>query len=360
MKPKVILFIGALILSLGMAEILCRVVEHPPSILPSRPSGWAIIPEKSWIEYHPMLGWFHQKNKESFLQKNSLTVKITTNSQGLRGKREYAILKPAGVFRILAIGDSFTFGFGVLDQETYPAVMETKIPGIEVLNLGVAGYGVDQLTLLYSEIGMKFQPDFVFLSLYPEDFWRSLRAFNDGGYGKPYYVLDSNQKLHLRHVPVPKDRRFHTPQFPAVLERNFLERLLDSISFFRLLQRAKRRLLKQLGSEDPDSSMEWILGRAILKQTLDQIKSEKIPAALVLIPPQRWIAGTDEPLRRSLERFSRREGIDLIDLTPVFQKAAAEKGVDAFYIRDDLHWTAEGHRLVASLLIEYLQKKGIS
>ena len=88
------------------------------------------------------------------------------------------------------------------------------------------------------------------------------------------------------------------------------------------------------------------------------MKSEKIPAALVLIPPKRWITGTDEPLRKSLERFSRREGLDFIDLTPAFQKAAAEEDADAFYIPDDLHWTAKGHQLVGSLLLEYLQKKG--
>lgn len=360
MKSKIILLLGAFLLSLGIAEVLCRLIEHQ-QIRPSvRPSGWAIIPEKSWIEYHPTLGWFHQKNKESFFQKNSLTINVTTNSQGLRGKREYTIPKPSNFFRVLAIGDSFTFGFGVQNEETYPAAMEAHQPGLEVLNMGVASYGVDQITLLYPEIGKKFQPDFVLLSLYPEGFWRSLRAFTDGGYGKPYYVLDSNQKLHLRHVPVPKNRDFETPQFPKVLECNSFQRVFHSSALFRFLNKAKMRLLKQLGSEDPDSSPEWILGRAILKQTLDQIKSENIPVALVLIPPQRWITGTDEPLRKSLERFSRREGIDLIDLTPLFQKAAAEKGVETFYIRDDLHWTAKGHQLVATTLLEYLQKKGVA
>jgi lysophospholipase L1-like esterase len=117
------------------------------------------------------------------------------------------------------------------------------------------------------------------------------------------------------------------------------------------------KILKKLGHEDSDTSLEWLLGRKILKNTADQLKNKGIPAALVLIPPQRWITGTDEPLRQSLIRFGKREDIEVIDLTPVFQEASAKDGVDHYYIPDDFHWTPAGHSLTAHILTDYLKKK---
>jgi hypothetical protein len=73
---------------------------------------------------------------------------ITTNSQGFRD-REHSISKPAGVFRIAILGDSFAEAAQVDLEETFWAILETKLVAencfpeaiIEVLNFGVSGYG---------------------------------------------------------------------------------------------------------------------------------------------------------------------------------------------------------------------------
>ena len=191
---KWVLLTVSLLFGLAVSEAVCRCLERPSLPTPS-PNGWAILPEQSWMEYHSVLGWFHQKNKTAYLEKKGRKVAVHTNSQGLRGTKEYAAEEPSGVTRIYALGDSFTFGFGVEDSETFPSVMETLNPNFEVFNLGVPAYGVDQITLLLREFGMAHKPDFIFICLYPEDFWRALRAFNDGGYGKPYYTIEPDGKL---------------------------------------------------------------------------------------------------------------------------------------------------------------------
>jgi len=98
-----------------------------------------------------------------------------TNSRGFNA-REVPYDKPAGTFRIVALGDSSTFGWGVDTEDVYPHLLEgilrRRHPGaaIEVVNLGVCGYSSQQgLTLLRRE-GLRFDPDLVTLSYGSNDY----------------------------------------------------------------------------------------------------------------------------------------------------------------------------------------------
>lgn len=348
---NVLFSLAILFFLLGAAEIVLHKI-YPSEVKPAKPAGWAIIPEESWIEYHPSLGWFHQKNKKSKLDKNELQIPLTTNSLGLRGGREYLKPKPAGVRRYYAVGDSFTFGFGVTDSEVYTRQMETIDMEAEVLNLGVAGYGVDQIYLLLKEFGFSYAPDIVFIAVYPEDFWRATRAFNDAGFGKPYFFMQNDGTLTLKQVPVPTEKNFSVPQFPVFQSPSFTDELLAWSRIYTLGKKTALSVKKRLGKEDPESSPEWYLGRKILSQTVELVRSNGAVPVLVIVPPRRWITGTAEPIEESMLRFARREGIRSVDLTPVFKKASAETGVDDYYIPDDFHWTAKGHRLVAEVLLK--------
>src|SRR6185503_2752348 len=78
---------------------------------------------------------------------------VTHNSQGNRGP-EAAFAKPSGVRRVVVIGDSQAWGYGVGDDETIPAQLQRLLneaggARYEVLNLGVGGYGTDQAFLKY-------------------------------------------------------------------------------------------------------------------------------------------------------------------------------------------------------------------
>ncbi len=68
---------------------------------------------------------------------------LNTNSVGFRGVEEYEEFPAPGVIRIGTIGDSITFGYGVADDESYPAVLEQLLSehgSYEVINAGVHGY----------------------------------------------------------------------------------------------------------------------------------------------------------------------------------------------------------------------------
>jgi len=95
---------------------------------------------------------------------NITTIKI--NSDGFRD-REFSIEKPNNTFRIICLGDSFTFGQGVELNESYPKVLERKLNSLnngvkyEVLNFGVPGYNTWQEVEMLDVKGLKYSPDMV-------------------------------------------------------------------------------------------------------------------------------------------------------------------------------------------------------
>ena len=92
------------------------------------------------------------------------SVVYRINDKGLRD-REYEHARPAGVARVLAFGDSFTFGTGVSQDERFTEVAEASLDGAEVINMGVPGYGLDQILLSFLAQGVTYRPDLVVVFL---------------------------------------------------------------------------------------------------------------------------------------------------------------------------------------------------
>lgn len=97
---------------------------------------------------------------------NKRLKEYTINSYGIRGK-EFAIPKPANVFRIIVFGGSSTFGAESTDEETFPAVLEkilqkrAKNKNIEVLNYGISSKSLYYLARHYFSEADQLQPDIV-------------------------------------------------------------------------------------------------------------------------------------------------------------------------------------------------------
>ena len=98
-------------------------------------------------------------------------VTFRTNSYGLRDK-EYSEKSPDN-FRILVLGDSFTMGWGVEQDEVFTEVLEKDFEkdesldcGVEVLNAGVYGYGTVEELLYLEKKGLQLKPDLVLLTFF--------------------------------------------------------------------------------------------------------------------------------------------------------------------------------------------------
>jgi lysophospholipase L1-like esterase len=98
-------------------------------------------------------------------------VPIQISIQGLRN--EYVPEKTPGEFRILLLGDSFTMGHGLHDDETFAHLLQQKLDRgfprkkFRVINGGVGGYAPWQERVLLNERGFIHEPDLVILQLFP-------------------------------------------------------------------------------------------------------------------------------------------------------------------------------------------------
>ncbi len=359
-KKNLGLFVSSLVISLIAFELILRLVFPDVRGIPPPPrKGWALVPERIWTEYHPVLGWVHQKSKAAILKIEGHEIPLHTNALGFRGQREYPQTKPEGVHRILVLGDSFVFGFGVRDEETFSAVLENRDPNLEMMNAGVPGYGIDQILLSFSVLGKSLKPDYVLIGIFPEDFWRATRAFADTGHAKPYFSLSAEGRLVPHNIPVPQPYTLRTNQYPLQIDRGPIENLLRVSAIYKNLKRAIIKIGKKLGWVDASSDDEWILGREILKQLIRDVRGAGASPFLVMIPPERWTKNENrDTLHQSLLQFSRREGVDFLDLTPEFLKAVQRHPSTRYYIEHDGHWTAEGHRLAAALIAAFLNQHG--
>lgn len=98
-------------------------------------------------------------------------ARYTTNNLGFRGKT-YAREKPKGVYRILSLGGSFTFGTGVNDGQTYSQLLEDRLnagskgPRYEVVNFGWGGTPMNFQELLYRKLGRLYSPDLLLIHVH--------------------------------------------------------------------------------------------------------------------------------------------------------------------------------------------------
>lgn len=125
-------------------------------------------------------------------------TQYTINSDSLNSLKNYPIGKNSDTFRIVAIGDSFTFGAHVNTSESYPSILEKLLneklrcpiyKKFEVINLGMHGYDVEYIGHRFEKRGLKYNPDLVLWLVTPTDFMK----VNE-------YTLPIEEELNKRNV----------------------------------------------------------------------------------------------------------------------------------------------------------------
>ncbi|MDH3981204.1 MAG: hypothetical protein OEU91_11905, partial [Gammaproteobacteria bacterium] len=148
--------------SLLVAALLAEVVLRQIRPVDFGRSSFFRIP-------HPVYGWVLEPGVSYINYMREAPVPVSYNSNGWRDI-EHAVDKPDGVTRILVLGDSFMEAYSVPFEDSLPARLQ-QLAGrggqqIEVINLGVAGYGTLQEYLVYRDHGKQYQPDIVLLGFY--------------------------------------------------------------------------------------------------------------------------------------------------------------------------------------------------
>ena len=154
---SVVLFILVILCCVFAAELAGRA--YITRISGRMPVDFSAYQTDHIHQYDKELGWVMRPNVDVTLPK----YRLTTNSLGLRNKE---LRDLEGQVRILALGDSRTFGEGADNDSTWPALLETKLndykPGhFEVINAGVSGYNSFQGLRYLETRGIKLNPNLV-------------------------------------------------------------------------------------------------------------------------------------------------------------------------------------------------------
>jgi hypothetical protein len=176
--------------ALAAAEIVVRLAD-PSSRAHAVPAGL--------LEMDSDLGWRLAAGVRVRHRTPSFDVFYETNSLGFRD-RPARQRSGIGTRQILVCGDSFVFGWGVPREQRFTDLLREALPGFEVRNLGVPGYGLDQQLLALDRSTLVDPGDVVVLLVSEATL---MRCHRDAIYRKrkPRFVLGDDGRLRLREIP---------------------------------------------------------------------------------------------------------------------------------------------------------------
>jgi len=274
-------------------------------------------------------------------------VVANINEQGLRGP-VVEIERTRDALRIACLGDSQTFGLGVGDEESWPAVLGSTLragggaPAVEVLNFGVPGYESEQELAQLEARVIAFDPDLVLLGFFMND---SVIGDTDRARAQAAYSG-------LIRTLAPGDR----PGFlPWLRQRSKLVGLAADWLFRRMVMRDWKDGRERYFQEDFEG---WVRARAALRRAREVVEGRGGQFVVLLVPL--LMSEGDEILStgpyRTVAAFCRAEGIRCYDPEPLF----AGLDVDRMRVHPrDLHSTAEANRIIGEGCARWLAEQGL-
>ena len=304
----------------------------------------------AWHVFDPVLGW---RGKAGFVGEGTVPVEpprrfsVRLNANGWR-QGEIAPAPAPDARRICLVGDSYVFGWGVEAEEALPPRLEALLgPGVEVLNLGVCAYGVDQMRLVVEREALPLRPDLIVVAVIADDFRRALRAVANVGHRKPRYVLDPRGTPRLTGVPVPP------PAAPGSWQREDEPPEGGPFLLWRAGQLLERVRVGLGGGER--ARLRWRLGEALLRDAQRLAAAQGVPLVVALLPMQKHLEGREgDPVRPLLLELE--PGLPVCDVYPAFE-AAPDRA--SLFIPQDGHPSPAGQALQAEALAGFLRRRGL-
>ena len=382
MRALLVLF--GLIVGLLLAEGGSRIVDR----LQCRDNPGMFWEPNRWV------GWTHTPDARGWAQR-CLRGKIEwraytrINGHGLRDRD--VPYERQGKFRILVLGDSFTEGVQVEQDETFPKLLERRLgDGVEVLNAGVSGYGTDSELLFWESEGWKYRPDLVLLVFDTsndilENHYALMRGTHFPYPEKPHFTLKDG-RLVPENLPLPEEppvRRtlvrlqrwltrhstlyrllpaFHVPGMPGgaqaappptpfpggTLQTEVY--LADYPESWRVAWRITRGLVLRVRQDVEARGSRFAVVVINAKEEVSDRRWQWTLLANPALREYRW--DIDKPNRLTTSFLARR-GIPTIALLDVFRAHLRETGTSGFF-EWDVHWTPAGHALAADAIARAL------
>jgi hypothetical protein len=310
------------------------------------------------------LYWKLKPNQDCFTKVDHRPIHI--NAQGTRGP-EFQVEKPAGTFRILSLGDSRTFGWGLVDEETYSRRLERMLqewvekkpptsyvpltPALspsdgerenraqtvrnatrmEVINAGVNAWSYPQMAVYFRDTGLRFQPDVVILG--EANLWTQFSEKND-----PEFVKKFLWRVRLKNFL----RRFAIYHY--VIEVQLQDFYQRNRTRFIPVDPQHDALFKAQQQSDPDA-----LYRTAISDLCHTARSNHVQPVLLFLPTLDDLQSTNQSrVLRAKLAVSAALSVPLADLTP----GLSAEGNALYLAADPVHFNARGNGIVAQRIFE--------
>ena len=255
------------------------------------------------------------------------TFPYRTNAHGLRDRDRPA--KQPGTKRVLVIGDSYTWGYAVAEEEAYPQVAERLLaergrPDVEVVNGGIPDYNSRQERQLLAQLMPIYQPDAVFLA---------------------YVVNDAEP---CTAMPVPPEETYRHAH--AWLLSEWADHLNRHVFRRRLLPSTKDNVGSNYLDGFEEGSVKWRDSREAIREMRDLSAVGGIPFTVLILPDltqhlddrYNW-----RIIHEAVARWGGELGIPTFDLLNEFRGQDQQ----TLIVPWDGHPNADAHRQIATFLV---------
>lgn len=266
---------------------------------------------------NPFIEHVHKPN----IQTKLMGVIVKINSDGLRDK-EYSI-KRNKAYRIIFLGDSFTFGWGVEQKLTFENIIEEKLNPTEIINFGIGNYNTEQEVNLFLEKGLKYSPDKVVVF---------------------YFINDAE--------PIPLKSRLWFFGYSRLI--TFYWSRIQNMAFN--ICRGASYYKEYYSNLYRDKSAGWARAQKAFLKLKDVCDDNNIKLQVVLLPEtHNFINYPFKKEHNLIIAFLKSYNIDYIDLAPFFESYI--DSTKLWVATDDAHFNAEGHKLIAEYISDFIAKK---
>lgn len=263
---------------------------------------------------HGNLKYYYEPiaNTISHESDNILPGTYTINKDTFNERFNYTLQKPSEVYRVITMGDSYTFGLFVNTPYNWSEQLEEKLRGsctkygsYDAINLGVYGYDFAYEVERFINRGKKYSPDFIV-----------------------WFVVHFERMTDdiEREMRVIKDNLKQTKTEKEIIEINNKP--------YNIWLQASEKLKKKISHE---ANIKY------QKRQLDRFFSEYKGKTLFVLTP--WISKEGEEI---LSSYNTHKNVDVIRLSDNFY---------SLHFPTDTHPNVEGHQFIANEVIKYLDKE---
>jgi hypothetical protein len=336
------LLILAIAFTLLLCEIALRLMGYSPMyVSPERNLFWS---------YDPLLGWAHQPGQEGIFETAQFRTSVRINQKGLRDpEHSYERLNDAS--RILVLGDSFAWGYGVEESERFSQFLETSLSA-EVINAGVSGYSTDQELLWLRNEGINYDIDLVIVIFAGNDIGDNKQELVHAIYYKPYFVQKGDDLI-LSGSPVPRT----SPRGRLIYSLS----QHSALAFFLTQRYFELQSLYGNFRTDSDNTPPASSGIAVKGESfglsvalLDEIGNvaESKGAEFMIVATESWWNNRSEGTYPEFIDTLEAEGFLVLNVNGT---AGFDPG--NMFIPNDGHWNRAGHEFVAEQIRNFIESR---